>query len=112
MTRFGLPQASIDRINAVLASHPEVERATLYGSRAKGTFKPGSDIDLALEGDLLTHDLLLRIMTDLDDLLLPWMTDLLILPELDHQPLREHIARVGKTFYERADVTGKAGLVE
>ena len=106
MTRFGLPQASIDRINAVLASHPEVERAILYGSRAKGTFKPGSDIDLALEGDLLTHDLLLRIMTELDDLLLPWMTDLLILSELDHHPLREHIARVGKTFYERADVTG------
>ena len=111
MTRFGLPQASIERINAVPASHPEVERAILYGSRAKGTFRPGSDIDLALEGGRLTHDLLLKIMTELDDLLLPWMIDLLILSELDHEPLREHIERVGMTFYVRADFTGTAGIM-
>jgi predicted nucleotidyltransferase len=102
MTRFGLPDAAIGRIHGVLAAHPEVEGAILYGSRAKGNFKAGSDIDLALLGGNLTHDLLLKIMTELDDLLLPWMIDLLILSELDHEPLLEHIERVGTTFYERS----------
>jgi len=102
MTQFGLPDASIDRIKGVLASHPEVERTILYGSRAKGNFKPGSDIDLALAGENVSHDLLLKISAELDDLLLPWMIDLLILSDLDHQPLLEHIARVGITFYERS----------
>ena len=44
--RFGLPESAIARICAVFAAHPEIEKAVLYGSRAKGNFKPGSDIDL------------------------------------------------------------------
>ena len=102
MARFGLPEEAIEKIHAVLAAHSEVEGAILYGSRAKGNFKAGSDIDLALLGGNLTHDLLLKIMSELDDLLLPWMIDLLILSELDHEPLLAHIERVGTTFYERS----------
>lgn len=97
--RHGLPASAVARIRAVLAAHPEVDRAILYGSRAMGNFKPGSDIDLTLVGAGLTHDLLLRIMTELDDLLLPWTIDLSLFKDLNHQALREHIERVGVVFF-------------
>ena len=99
--RFGLPEEAIAEIQAVLALYPEVERAILYGSRALGNFKPGSDIDLTLVGAELTHNHLLGIMSDLDDLLLPWMIDLSLFATLDQPGLREHIESVGVTLYER-----------
>jgi predicted nucleotidyltransferase len=99
--RFGLSEEAIREIQAVLALYPEVEKAILYGSRARGTFTPGSDIDLTLTGEKLTHNHLLGIMSDLDDLLLPWMIDLSLLAATDHPDLREHIERVGQTLYER-----------
>ena len=99
--RFGLSQDAIREIQGVLALYPEVEKAILYGSRALGTFKPGSDIDLTLTGENLTHNHLLGIMSDLDDLLLPWMIDLSLLTDLDHPELRWHIEREGQTLYER-----------
>jgi len=99
--RFGLSDEAIREIQAVLALYPEVEKAILYGSRAAGTFKPGSDIDLTLVGEGLTHNHLLGIMSDLDDLLLPWMIDLSLLATIDHPDLREHIERVGRTLYAR-----------
>lgn len=99
--RFGLPEQAIQEIQGALALYPEVEKAILYGSRAIGTFKPGSDIDLTLIGENLTHNLMLGIMFDLDDLLLPWMIDLSIFDTIDHPGLREHIDRVGQTLYER-----------
>lgn len=99
--RFGLPEEAILEIQAILALYPAVDKAILYGSRAMGNFKPGSDIDLTLVGAELTHNHLLGIMSDLDDLLLPWMIDLSIFDTLDHAGLREHIQRVGQTLYER-----------
>jgi predicted nucleotidyltransferase len=99
--RFELPDEAIREIQAVLVLYPEVEKAILSGSRANGTFKPGSDIDLTLVGEGLTHNHLLGIMSDLDDLLLPWMIDLSLLATIDHPDLREHIERVGQTLYGR-----------
>ena len=101
-SRFGLTEATIEKIGGVLARHPRVEQAVLYGSRAKGNFKPGSDIDLTLMGgDLQTHNLM-NIMEELDELLLPYMIDLSLFHQLTHPELIEHIQRVGIIFYERA----------
>ena len=101
--RFGLPESAIARICAVFAAHPEIEKAVLYGSRAKGNFKPGSDIDLTLYGSGLTHALLLDLLVELDDLLLPWMIDLSLFASLNHPALKEHIQRVGEVFYQRGE---------
>ena len=98
--RFGLPESAIEQICAIFASHREIERAVLYGSRAKGNFKPGSDIDLTLFGTDLTHELLLDLLVELDDLLLPWMIDLSLFASLNHPALQEHINRVGVVFYQ------------
>jgi predicted nucleotidyltransferase len=100
---FGLPDSAIEKIRGTLARHPEVERAKLYGSRAKGNFKNSSDIDLTLQGEQLTRRILLRLTDELDDLLLPWMIDLSIFSTLDHPALREQIERDGVIFYERIE---------
>lgn len=105
--RFGLTEQTIEKIGGVLAQHPRVEKAVLYGSRAKGNFKNGSDIDLTLFGAELRHDDLLKMMGEVDDLLLPYMIDLSIFHELTHQDLIEHIQRAGKVFYERTPVAVK-----
>ncbi len=99
--KFGLPPLTIVRIRGVLARFPSVEKATLYGSRAKGNFKPGSDIDLTLSGTSLTPGLRAEIASALDDLLLPYTIDLSLFSDISHPPLRDHIQRVGVTFYKR-----------
>ena len=101
--RFGLPESAIEQICAVFAAHPEIEQAVIYGSRAKGNFKPGSDIDLTLFGPDLNHELLLDLLVELDDLLLPWMIDLSLFASLNHSALQEHITRVGVLFYQRQE---------
>ena len=97
----GLSPATVAKICGVFARFPSVEKAVLYGSRAKGTFKPGSDIDFTLLGDRLTSAELGAIADELDDLLLPYQIDLSIFHQIDHVSLREHIERVGVVFYER-----------
>ncbi len=101
----GLPADTVRRICGIFAGFPSVKRAVLYGSRAKGTFKPGSDIDLTLLGDRLTQAELGAIADELDELLLPYQIDLSIFHLLAHKELREHIERVGKVFYENVNST-------
>jgi len=102
-SRFGLSAKTLEEISGVMVRHPEVEKAVIYGSRAKGNYKRGSDIDLTLFGEALGFDDLLKIMTELDDLLLPYTFDLSIFRMIDHEGLRSHIERVGQELYRRAD---------
>ncbi len=97
----GLSQSVIDQIRAVFAGCPSVERALLYGSRAKGNYRHGSDIDLALEGRGLDVTQVLAMETQLDDLLLPYCIDLSSLADFQNEALRDHVRRVGRVFYER-----------
>lgn len=103
--RYGLSDATIQKICATLRRYPQVEQAILYGSRAKGNYKNGSDIDLTLCGssDLALH-LLYKILNDLDDLLLPYTIDLSIYDQIEDPDLIEHIQRVGVTLYEKEKV--------
>lgn len=98
---YGLPDTTIKKINAVFALFPEVSKVVLYGSRAKGSFKSGSDIDLTMHGAGLTSVLRGTITDKLDELLLPYMVDLSVFADLKHSELEAHIERVGVVFYER-----------
>ena len=98
--RYGLKEQTIESICGVFARHPLVEKAMLYGSRAMGNFKPGSDIDLTLFGESLTSLELGIIDEELDDLLLPYQIDLSISHRIENMDLREHIERVGVVFYQ------------
>lgn len=97
----GLPEKTVGILRRILADFPAVEKAVIYGSRAKGNFKPGSDIDLTLFGDGLNPDLLDEIAFRLEESSIPYMVDLSIFARLENAKLREHIERVGKLFYER-----------
>jgi uncharacterized protein len=101
--KYGLPDHTVNQICAVLAQYPQVERTVLYGSRAKGNFKPGSDIDLTLFGQDLSQKLCATIAEALDDLLLPYSIDLSVFADLKHPELEAHIQRVGVVFFECND---------
>ncbi|HEY1662902.1 MAG TPA: nucleotidyltransferase domain-containing protein [Verrucomicrobiae bacterium] len=105
-THHGLAEATVVQIHEVFARFPEVEKAMLYGSRAKGNFKPGSDVDLTLLGANVTHKTLSRIQGELEDGLLPYRFDISIFAELTHADLIEHIRRAGVVFYEKKPVVG------
>ena len=98
----GLSVQAVAAIRNVLAIHPAIERAILFGSRAKGNYKNGSDIDLAVFGAVDDSELG-KISWELDDLLLPWEIDLLQFDRITNQDLREHITRVGQVFYAREE---------
>ena len=93
--QFGLAAQAIDQLCRVFQGYPEIERVLVYGSRAKGSYRPGSDIDLRLIAPAMRLETLLHIENRLDDLLLPWMIDLSLLHQIDNPDLVEHINRVG-----------------
>lgn len=99
--RFGLTESAIAAMNSVFAVCQPIERVILYGSRAKGTQRSGSDIDLTIVGDGVTHGLLLQLANQLDDLLLPYKIDLSLFRQIENPDLLEHIQRVGVIFFER-----------
>jgi len=99
--RFGLKETTINRINTVFSRYPDIEQVVLYGSRAKGNYRRGSDIDLTLIGGALSHAQLTRIETQIDDLLLPYSVDLSLFKYIDNVNLIDHIQRIGIVFYQR-----------
>jgi uncharacterized protein len=105
--RHGLSDHTLGRIAGVLAGFPDVEAATLFGSRAKQTHKPGSDIDLALTGDALDWRTIGRIYDALDDLLLPYRFSLIQLDRNTDPDVAAHIARVGIPVFVRAPAVAR-----
>ncbi len=91
---YGISQYALDKIKEVLFSTREVEQVILYGSRAKGNYREGSDIDLTIKGKL-TFDDLVKMSVNLDDLNLPWQIDLSLYSQIENKDLLEHIDRVG-----------------
>ena len=85
----------------ILSTESNVDEIILYGSRAKGNYKKGSDIDLTVKGEGLTLDWQLAAETKLDDLLLPYKIDLSIYNHIDNNDLINHIERIGKVIYKR-----------
>lgn len=100
--KFGLGTDTIRAIHKVFADYPEVETVILYGSRAKGSYKPGSDIDLTFKGSDLDLRILYRIDRALDDLNLPYDFDLSLYDQIENPDFLDHIKRVGVKFYDAA----------
>lgn len=99
---WGLPEQTVKAIREIFQQHRSIARAVLYGSRAKGNYRPGSDIDLTLDSDSeITLRELQQIMLELDDLLLPYSIDLSLLDDIENPALLEHINRCGQLFYQR-----------
>ena len=99
--KFGLEKKIIEQINGIFAKYPQLDQVILYGSRAKGNFKTGSDIDLTLKGNDLDLSLIHKIDLELDDLLLPYTFDISIFKQISDADIIEHINRVGVIFYNK-----------
>jgi predicted nucleotidyltransferase len=99
--KYGLKEETVEKIQNVFAAFPQVDKAILYGSRAKGNYKPGSDIDITLKGENLKLSLINQISLMLDDLLLPYTFDLSVFSHIKNNDLIEHIDRLGIVFYSK-----------
>ncbi len=99
--QYGLEQTDIKNINSVLKKFDAVQSAILFGSRAMETYQAGSDIDITLKGDSISHHTLLDILIALDELDLPYKFDIIIYCEIKEPALLEHINRVGKSLFIR-----------
>lgn len=86
-------------IRQLLACDPRILSAKLFGSRAKGNFKHGSDIDLAIDSPHWQLSDFLAFQMELDDLLLPYKIDIVLLHVVDDDALLDHINRVVIVFY-------------
>lgn len=98
---FGLDDRTRHLIISVLERHPELSEARVFGSRAMGSYRPESDIDVALYGEV-DEQTAARIAGELEELPLPYSFDVRAYPCLRHQPLREHIDRVGRAIFSSA----------
>lgn len=98
---YGLSDLQYEKTAKVFASIREVDQVILHGSRAKGTQKPYSDIDITLLGGNLNFSLLQKIEIELDDLLLPYKFDVSLYDSLENNDLIDHIKKVGKTIYKK-----------
>jgi predicted nucleotidyltransferase len=97
----GLGEKTIAQVASVLARFSEVRKAVLFGSRAKGTHKRGSDIDLALIGDQLDWRTVGRIDSALDDLPVPYRFSLIRFSEATDPEVADHVQRVGIPIFQR-----------
>jgi len=99
---YGLSETDINLILDVFALHSAVEKVILFGSRAKGNYKPGSDIDLVMMGSNVSFDEFLTLMSQLEELNLPYHIDLINHETIKDSDILDHIKRVGVTVYEKA----------
>jgi len=98
--QFGLTRKDIETITAVLARHPQVDAAMIFGSRAKGTHRRGSDVDIALKGPRLDYRTVVEISYFLnEETIMPYHFDVLSVHAIDNPDLIDHINRVGVVFY-------------
>ena len=96
----GLNERELELMRVVFARHAEVQRAVLFGSRAKGTFTVNSDVDIAIEG-IATPLQIAAIALELGELPMPYKFDVVAAETIHNQALREHVQRVGMVIYTR-----------
>ena len=101
MGKFGLIDSDLVFLSNLFQKYSSIDEVIIFGSRAKGNYKNGSDIDLTLIGESLTYKIIGNIENDLDELYLPYTFDISIYHLLENDKLLDHIGRVGKVFYER-----------
>jgi len=99
MDKFGLPQKITEELLNYFQSKPEIEKVIIFGSRAKGNFRSGSDIDFAILGDNITAS---HIAWDLEDLPTPYKFDVVDYNSLTHEGMKSSIDCDGKMFYQKS----------
>ena len=99
----GLPVGVADQLRASLRHYPEVHQVLLFGSRAMGTHRPNSDIDLCLDAPDMSFPTYLQLAAHLDEQLLPYSLDLVLEHQIDNPDFLSHIKRVGRVVYQKGN---------
>ncbi|MBR1415068.1 MAG: nucleotidyltransferase domain-containing protein [Prevotella sp.] len=100
--KYGLSDTVISELQDVFRRHANIEKVLIFGSRSKGNYREGSDIDLALIGKDIDYQQILNLYNEIDDLELLYSIDLLNYQAKVGTPIGDHIDRVGQIFYEAA----------
>lgn len=96
---FGLPKRTINELLSYFKSKPEILLVKIYGSRAKGTFNNGSDIDFAIWADENTN--FSKIAGELYDLPTPYKFDVTDYKTLTNENLKASVDKDGIEFYKK-----------
>lgn len=102
MSDFGLNESTIQTLKGYFSRILEIQTVKIYGSRAMGNYRKGSDIDLALYGNV-SKDLIKKINFEIDELNTPYMFDITDYASIQNKDLKEHIDRYGKVFFEKVN---------
>ena len=98
--KYGLTDRTIKTLDSIFKKYPDIKQVILYGSRAKGNYHKGSDIDLSLiTGDNFSFSHLLQIANDFDDSDMPYLVDVSVYNDISNPDLKAHIDRVGQILY-------------
>jgi predicted nucleotidyltransferase len=104
---FGLKPGDLDKIISVVQREQKIEKALLFGTRVKGSYKRGSDVDIVLQGCEVTDSIAAHIGSLLnEETLMPYKFDVLNYNSIVSSDLLDHIKRVGIVFYSKAPTKG------
>lgn len=103
-TDFGLNQKALDTLSKIFNLYPDISHVMVYGSRAKGNFSERSDLDLVIM-DQIDRKILGSIWMDINSSDFPLTVDLQVWDEIKNENLKDHIQRVGKTFYTATGIS-------
>lgn len=100
--KFGLSREDLNYITQAIAGFAEIDKAVIFGSRAKGSYKQGSDVDIAIYGHNVSFHTVSKLHALLEDESpMPYFFDVVDGTHLDHADLKDHIERVGQPIYEK-----------
>lgn len=99
---FGLRDEDLANIIKTMQQFSEIEKAAIFGSRVKGNYKPGSDVDIVIWGNDISFSTLARVHAILEEESpMPYFFDIVDYAHLNHEELKSHIDRVGIVFFTR-----------
>ncbi|GJG68812.1 hypothetical protein PRLR6025_22810 [Prevotella lacticifex] len=98
--QYGLKQQYIDELRAILRDIPGIEEAVLYGSRARGDYGRGSDIDICLKGEQITPSDVVSLKTALYESRIPYFFDVCVWNNIKNEDFKNNIIRDGKVIFE------------
>src|SRR5689334_232599 len=101
---FGLNERTTNTIVDILSKYHDIKEVYIFGSRAKGNYKPGSDIDLAIMNQGVSPKTITSVLAAFQESSLPYTVDLVNFPALKHDDLIDHIKRVGVMFYKESSI--------
>lgn len=103
---FGLSEKCIEMMISALCRYKEIEKAEIFGSRGRGNYKNGSDVDLAIYGSLITSDIVHNLRRQLnEELPLPYYFDVVHYESIKDKAFKDQIDTDGKMFWCQNSLT-------